>query len=254
MSPEACARPESPTPRRFRARCRQDRRLHAAGDVFQRYCRAASRAAPSIRCGCYRYLRALNPAVPVLSRARRRHVRGELTGVLVRVEGEEVTCGHRRHAARAPAEEDEELAKSLRATEGAGRTRMLVDLGRKRLGRGTYGRARDRVAPDRALLPWQHLVSEVRGQLSPGTMPSTCFRACFRGTVSGAPRWRDGNHRRAGAERRGICGAVGYVGWGATSMDTCIAIRSALVLKDRVVVQAAGHRRRFRAGAGIRGD
>jgi len=47
-------------------------------------------------------------------------------------------------------------------------------------------------------------------------------------------------------ERRGpYAGAVGYVGWGATSMDTAIAIRSALVLKDQVVVQA---------GAGIVAD
>jgi len=47
-------------------------------------------------------------------------------------------------------------------------------------------------------------------------------------------------------ERRGpYAGAVGYVGWGATTMDTCIAIRSAVVLRDRVVVQA---------GAGIVAD
>src|ERR1051326_4944254 len=49
-----------------------------------------------------------------------------------------------------------------------------------------------------------------------------------------------------GPERRGpYAGAVGYVGWGATTLDTCIAIRSALVLKDRVLVQA---------GAGIVAD
>src|SRR5207253_1066912 len=47
-------------------------------------------------------------------------------------------------------------------------------------------------------------------------------------------------------ERRGpYAGAVGYVGWGATNLDTAIAIRAALVLKDRVVVQA---------GAGIVAD
>src|SRR5205807_2401645 len=47
-------------------------------------------------------------------------------------------------------------------------------------------------------------------------------------------------------ERRGpYAGAVGYVGWGATSLDTAIAIRCALVQKDRVVVQA---------GAGIVAD
>jgi len=38
---------------------------------------------------------------------------------------------------------------------------------------------------------------------------------------------------------------VGYVGWGAANLDTAIAIRAALVLKDRVVVQA---------GAGIVAD
>ena len=47
-------------------------------------------------------------------------------------------------------------------------------------------------------------------------------------------------------ERRGpYAGAVGYVGWGAASLDTAITIRTALVLKDRVVVQA---------GAGIVAD
>src|SRR2546430_15615970 len=51
---------------------------------------------------------------------------------------------------------------------------------------------------------------------------------------------------RSEPERRGpYAGAVGYVGWGAVNLDTAIAIRSALVLKDRVVVQA---------GAGIVAD
>jgi anthranilate synthase component 1 len=47
-------------------------------------------------------------------------------------------------------------------------------------------------------------------------------------------------------ERRGpYAGAVGYVGWGGGALDTAIAIRSALVLPDRVVVQA---------GAGVVAD
>src|SRR2546427_597870 len=47
-------------------------------------------------------------------------------------------------------------------------------------------------------------------------------------------------------ERRGpYAGAVGYVGWGAANLDTAIAIRSAVVLPDRVLVQA---------GAGIVAD
>src|SRR2546430_3396319 len=53
---------------------------------------------------------------------------------------------------------------------------------------------------------------------------------------------------RSEPERRGpYAGAVGYVGWGAVNLDTAIAIRSALVLKDRVVVQAgAGDRKSTR--------
>ena len=47
-------------------------------------------------------------------------------------------------------------------------------------------------------------------------------------------------------ERRGpYASAVGYLCWGAANFDTAIAIRSALVLPDRVGVQA---------GAGIVAD
>jgi anthranilate synthase component 1 len=65
--------------------------------------------------------------------------------------------------------------------------------------------------------------------------------------VSGAPKVRAMEIiDELEPERRGpYAGAVGYVGWGASSLDTCIAIRAALVLKDKVVVQA---------GAGIVAD
>src|SRR5947207_1344257 len=65
--------------------------------------------------------------------------------------------------------------------------------------------------------------------------------------VSGAPKVRAMEIiDELEPERRGpYAGAVGYVGWGAASLDTCIAIRAALVLKDRVIVQA---------GAGIVAD
>ena len=47
-------------------------------------------------------------------------------------------------------------------------------------------------------------------------------------------------------ERRGpYAGAVGYVGWGAATLDTAIAIRACVVRGDRVIVQA---------GAGIVAD
>jgi anthranilate synthase component 1 len=93
-----------------------------------------------------------------------------------------------------------------------------------------------------------HLVSEVRGRLREGLDACDALRACFpAGTVTGAPKVRamellDGLE----PERRGpYAGAVGYVGWGARTLDTAIAIRSAVVRPDRVVVQA---------GAGIVAD
>ena len=94
----------------------------------------------------------------------------------------------------------------------------------------------------------QHLVSEVRGRLRDGYDALDVFKACFpAGTVTGAPKVRAMQIiDELEPERRGpYAGAVGYVGWGATNLDTAIAIRAALVLKDRVVVQA---------GAGIVAD
>jgi anthranilate synthase component 1 len=91
-------------------------------------------------------------------------------------------------------------------------------------------------------------VSEVRGRLRPGYDALDVLRACFpAGTVTGAPKVRAMEIiDELEPERRGpYAGAVGYVGWGAASLDTAIAIRAALVLKDRVVVQA---------GAGIVAD
>src|SRR5256884_2791100 len=94
----------------------------------------------------------------------------------------------------------------------------------------------------------QHLVSEVRGQLRDGYDALDVFKACFpAGTVTGAPKVRAMEIiDELGPERRGpYAGAVGYVGWGAANLDTAIAIRCALVRRDRVVVQA---------GAGIVAD
>ena len=127
---------------------------------------------------------------------------------------------------------------------------MLVDLGRNDVGRvAKYGSVH--VTSSLEIERYshvQHLVSEVRGTLSPGHDALDVFRACFpAGTVSGAPKVRAMEIiDELEPERRGpYAGAVGYVGWGAASLDTCIAIRAALVLKDRVIVQA---------GAGIVAD
>src|SRR3989475_4404557 len=195
----------------------------------------------------YRYLRALNPA-PYLFYLALGDVTfvGSSPEVLVRVEGNEVTvrpiAGTRPRGATP--EEDDALAASLRAdAKELAEHRMLVDLGRNDVGRvAEYGTVR--VTESLQIERYshvQHLVSEVRGQLKDGYDALDVFRACFpAGTVSGAPKVRAMEIiDELEPERRGpYAGAVGYVGWGATTVDTCIAIRSALVLTDRIGVQA----------------
>jgi anthranilate synthase component 1 len=227
----------------------------AAGDVFQAVLsrrQVVPGAVDPLRL--YRYLRALNPA-PYLFYLALDDVTlvGSSPEVLVRVEGDEVTvrpiAGTRPRGATP--EEDDALAAALRAdAKELAEHRMLVDLGRNDVGRvAKYGTVHVTEALQiERYSHVQHLVSEVRGQLSPGYDALDVLRACFpAGTVSGAPKVRAMEIiDEFEPERRGpYAGAVGYVGWGATSMDTCIAIRAALVLKDRVVVQA---------GAGIVAD
>jgi anthranilate synthase component 1 len=249
-------RPESRYPRAaFERDVAKIRDYIGAGDVFQAVLsrrQVVPGAIDPLRL--YRYLRALNPA-PYLYHLALDDVTfvGSSPEVLVRVEGDEVTV--RPIAGTCPRgatpAEDEELAKSLRGdAKELAEHRMLVDLGRNDIGRvARFGTVR--VTESLQIERYshvQHLVSEVRGQLSPGHDALDVFRACFpAGTVSGAPKVRAMEIiDELEPERRGpYAGAVGYVGWGATSLDTAIAIRSALVLKDRVIVQA---------GAGIVAD
>jgi len=249
-------RPESQYPRAaFERDVAKIREYIGAGDVFQAVLsrrQVVPGAVDPLRL--YRYLRALNPA-PYLFYLALDDVTfvGSSPEVLVRVEGNEVTvrpiAGTRPRGAT-PAEDDA-LAISLREdAKELAEHRMLVDLGRNDVGRvAQYGTVRvtESLQVER-YSHVQHLVSEVRGQLKDGYDALDVFRACFpAGTVSGAPKVRAMEIiDELEPERRGpYAGAVGYVGWGATTLDTCIAIRSALVLKDRVVVQA---------GAGIVAD
>ncbi|MGH7570166.1 MAG: anthranilate synthase component I family protein [Gemmatimonadales bacterium] len=226
-----------------------------AGDTFQTVLsrrQVAPGAVDPLRL--YRYLRALNPAPYLFYLALDDFAFvGSSPEVLVRVEGREVTvrpiAGTRPRGA-GPAE-DEALARELAADEKERAEHlMLVDLGRNDVGRvAAYGSVRvTDLLTIEGYSHVQHLVSEVRGRLRDGCDALDAFRACFpAGTVTGAPKVRAMELIDAlEPERRGpYAGAVGYAGWGAASLDTAIAIRSALVLNDRVVVQA---------GAGIVAD
>lgn len=123
---------------------------------------------------------------------------------------------------------------------------MLVDLGRNDLSRvcrpGTVSVSRF-LEPER-YSHVTHLVSEVVGDLEDGVGPFDLLRACFpAGTVSGAPKVRAMQRisELEGYRRGPYAGAVGYV-LPDGSLDTCIAIRTA------VLTGGAAH---LQAGAGI---
>ena len=226
-----------------------------AGDAFQVVLSRAQEAFGAVDpLRLYRYLRALNPA-PYLFFLQLDECAlvGSSPETLVRVENGEVTV--RPIAGTAPRgatpAEDERLGAVL-ADDPKERAEhlMLVDLARNDVGRvAAYGSVR--VTNLMVLERYshvQHLVSEVRGKLRTGYDALDALRACFpHGTVTGAPKVRAMEIiDELEPEARGpYAGAVGYIGWGAKTLDTAIAIRCGLVLKDRVVV---------RAGAGVVAD
>jgi anthranilate synthase component 1 len=226
----------------------------AAGDTFQTVLsRRLDLAAPDPFL-TYRYLRALNPA-PYLYylQCDDLHIIGSSPEILVRVEDSEVTL--RPIAGTRPrgltADEDTGLATELAADpKERAEHLMLVDLGRNDVGRvAEFGTVR--LTAFMAIERYSHvmhLVSEVRGRLGPGLDAIAALAACFpAGTVSGAPKVRAMEIiDELEPTRRGpYAGAVGYVGWGARTLDTAIAIRTCVIKGGRAWVQA---------GAGIVAD
>jgi anthranilate synthase component 1 len=87
-----------------------------------------------------------------------------------------------------------------------------------------------------------HIVSNVEGRIRPDFDAMDALIASFpAGTVSGAPKVRAMEIiEELEPERRGIyAGAVGYFG-AKGSMDTCIALRTAIVKNGTMYVQAGG--------------
>jgi anthranilate synthase component 1 len=226
----------------------------AAGDTFQTVLsRRIDLPAPDPFL-TYRYLRALNPA-PYLYylHCDEVHIIGSSPEILVRVEETEVTL--RPIAGTRPrggtADEDANMAAELSADpKERAEHLMLVDLGRNDVGRvAEFGSVR--LTAFMAIERYSHvmhLVSEVRGRLRPGFDAIAALAACFpAGTVSGAPKVRAMEIiDELEPTRRGpYAGAVGYVGWGARTLDTAIAIRTCVIKDGRAWIQA---------GAGIVAD
>jgi len=127
---------------------------------------------------------------------------------------------------------------------------MLVDLGRNDLGRVCrYGTVQvtDLMVIER-YSHVMHIVSQVEGILRQDVDAIDLLAATFpAGTVSGAPKVRAMEiiHELEPVARGPYAGAVGYIGYGGQRMDTAIAIRTAVIHKGGLHIQA---------GAGIVAD
>lgn len=180
------------------------------------------------------------------------HVAGSSPEVLVRLEHDEVTlrpiAGTRPRGATSAADlayEKELLADPKELAEHL----MLIDLGRNDVGRiaerGTVTLTEKMVIERYSAV--MHIVSNVTGKLAPGRDAIDVLRATFpAGTLSGAPKVRALEIiDELEPHQRGLySGAVGYLAWNG-SMDTAIAIRTAVIKDGMVNVQA---------GAGIVAD
>jgi anthranilate synthase component I len=232
---------------RFQDDIRRIQEYIAAGDTFQTVLsRRLDLPAPDPFL-TYRYLRALNPA-PYLYylHCDDLWVVGSSPEVLLRVEDGELTvrpiAGTRPRGATP--EEDQRLQAELEADpKERAEHLMLVDLGRNDVGRvAQFGTVR--LTAFMAVERYSHvmhLVSEVRGTLRPELDALAALAACFpAGTVSGAPKVRAMEiiDELEPVRRGPYAGAVGYIAWGARTLDTAIAIRTVVMRGGQAWVQA----------------
>ncbi len=196
----------------------------------------------------YRALRGVNPS-PYMFYVDLgdTHLVGSSPEILVRVEDDLVTvrpiAGTRpRGKTRA---EDEALEQELLSDpKERAEHLMLIDLARNDVGRiADIGSVElsDAFGVER-YSHVMHIVSQVTGRLRPGLDAMDALRATFpAGTVSGAPKIRAMEIiREVEPVARGVyAGAVGYWGWNG-NMDTCIAIRTAVVKDGMLHIQAGG--------------
>jgi anthranilate synthase component I len=242
------------TPDEYRARVARARELILEGDCIQIVVsqRFDVRPAPE-PLALYRALRHVNPSPYMfLIGAGGATLVGASPEPFVRVEAGRVVMHPIAGTRPRGRDEREDLAneEELRASEKERAEHvMLVDLARNDIGRvsraGTV-RVRELMRVDR-FSHVMHLTSVVDGELASGLDALDAFRACFpAGTVSGAPKIR-AMERIAELEpdRRGpYAGAVGYMGFDGR-LDTCIAIRTAVIAEGVCRIQA---------GAGIVAD
>lgn len=238
--------PSIPSRRGFEALVRRAKRHITAGDALQVVLSLRVERPTAVSpTALYRALRSINPSpYHFLLELGDVTLVGASPETLVRLRGTRASVNPIAGTA-GPGDVEWLLASEKDAAEHV----MLVDLGRNDLSRvcrpGTVRVERFRQVERYSHLA--HLVSEVAGEIVPGTTPFDLLRACFpAGTVSGAPKVRAMQliSELEGYRRGPYAGAVGYALPGG-ELDTCIAIRT-IALADGVAT--------LRAGAGIVAD
>jgi len=220
-----------------------------AGDIFQ-VVPSQRLSAPYQRqsISFYRALRRLNPSA-FMFHMHLGDVKlvGSSPEILVRVRDGRVAIrpiAGTRPRSGDPAEDQRRADDLLADEKEMSEHLMLLDLGRNDVGRvAAYGSVE--VTESFIVERYSHvmhIVSHVEGDLREGLDAVDALFAGFpAGTVSGAPKIRAMQIiDELEASRRGIYGgAVGYFGWNG-DLDTCIALRTAVIKDGQLHVQAGG--------------
>ncbi|MEY4396040.1 MAG: hypothetical protein RL595_3289, partial [Planctomycetota bacterium] len=225
-----------------------------AGDIFQVVISQRLETKTNAKAlDIYRTLRVVNPSpfLFFLSMGEL-HLIGSSPEIMVRVEEGNVTirplAGTRPRGANE--EEDRKLAADL---VGDPKERaehiMLVDLGRNDVGRiADFGSVRlTDVMTVEKYSHVMHLCSTVEGTLRKNMTALDALKACLpAGTLSGAPKVRamEVIDELEPQKRGPYGGAVGYIDFSG-NMDTCIALRTMVLMDGKAYLQA---------GAGVVAD
>lgn len=224
-----------------------------AGDIFQvQISQRLSRKLSAKPFDVYRTLRTINPSpylyyfelgeAQIVGSSPELLVGVTKQGRVYRVETRPIAGTRRRGATP---EEDEALMCELLSDEKERAEHlMLIDLSRNDVGKvaeiGTVETNEMMVIEKYSHV--MHIVSNVRGKLSPSLSPMDAFWSCFpAGTLTGAPKIRSMEIiAELEAEKRGLYGGgVGFFDFNGT-IKTAIAIRTMIVKKGVIYFQAAG--------------
>ena len=239
---------------RFFEMVAKSKRMIRSGDVFQIVIsNRLTQQAIVDRFSFYRKLRTLNPS-PYLFLLEHENfaIAGSSPEVMVRLTDGEILlrpiAGTRKRGGTSARDKELEL-EMLNDPKEVAEHVMLIDLGRNDVGRVAK--------PGSVKVPEimrveryshvMHMVSDVVGRLDEKYDMFDLFMATFTaGTMTGAPKIRAMEliAQFEGLKRGFYSGSVGYFGFNG-DMDSAIAIRTAMLLPDRVV---------FQAGAGIVAD